>query len=77
MKGLLPREAKIIHDQRVFLGMTQQEVADELEIGLQSYQRYEYGDQDIRKASMELGLRICYLLELDPFELVFGDGESN
>ncbi len=72
MKGLLPREARIVREQRMFLGLTQQAVADELEISLQQYQRYEYGDQDIRKTALDLGLKICYLLELDPYELVFG-----
>ena len=73
MKGLLPREANILREQRMFLGMTQQFVADELQITLQQYQRYEYGEREIRKMSMDPGLRMCYLLELDPFELVFGD----
>ena len=72
MKGLFPREANILREQRVFLGMTQQYVADELRISLQHYQRYEYGEREIRKMSMDLGLRMCFLLELDPFELVFG-----
>ncbi len=75
MKGLLPREANILREQRMFLGMTQQFVADELQITLQQYQRYEYGEREIRKMSMDLGLRMCLLLELDPFELVFGDKE--
>ena len=75
MKGLLPREANILREQRMFLGMTQQFVADELQITLQQYQRYEYGEREIRKMSMVLGLRMCLLLELDPFELVFGDKE--
>ena len=73
MKGLLPREALILREQRTFLGMTQQEVADELEISLQQYQRYEYGDSDLHKIPMELGLKLCYLLEIDPFELIFDE----
>ena len=73
MKGILPREANILREQRLFLEMTQQEVADELGISLQQYQRYEYGDRDLRKMPMELGLKICYLLEIDPYELIFGN----
>ena len=76
MKGLLPREANILREQRMFLGMTQQFVADELQITLQQYQRYEYGEREIRKMSMEMGLKLCYLLELDPFELVFRKEEE-
>ncbi len=73
MKGILPREANILREQRLFLEMTQQEVANELGISLQQYQRYEYGDRDLRKMPMELGLKICYLLEIDPYELIFGN----
>ena len=73
MKGLLPREALILRERRMFLGMTQQEVADELEISLQQYQRYEYGDRDLHRIPMELGLKLCYLLELDPYDLIFDE----
>ena len=73
MKGILPREANILREQRLFLEMTQQEVADELGVSLQQYQRYEYGDRSLRKMPMELGLKICYLLEIDPYELIFGN----
>ncbi len=73
MKGILPREAIILREQRRFLEMTQQEVADELGVSLQQYQRYEYGDRDLRKMPLELGLKICYLLEIDPYELIFGN----
>ena len=77
MKGLLPREVLIIRKQRTLLGLTQQMVADELEISLQQYQRYEYGDRDLHKIPMELGLKICCLLRLNPFELVFGEKNLN
>ena len=73
MKGILPREANILREQRIFLEMTQQEVADEVGINLQQYQRYEYGDRDLRRMPLELGLKICCLLEIDPYELVFGN----
>ena len=73
MKGLLPREARIVREQRMFLGIKQQEMADELEITLQMYQRYEYGERDIHKMPMDLGLKMCYILEIDPYELVLGE----
>ena len=72
MKGLLPREARIVREQRMFLGIKQQEMADELEISLQMYQRYEYGESAIANSRMKIGLRICAVLELDPYEVVFG-----
>ena len=73
MKGLLPREARIVREQRMFLGIKQQEMADELAISLQMYQRYEYGERDIHKMPMDLGLKMCYILEIDPYELVLGE----
>ena len=75
MRGLLPREAGIIREQRAFLDITQQEVADELELSIQCYQRYEYGDRLIRRMPFELGLKLCRLLEIDPYDLVFGGDE--
>jgi transcriptional regulator with XRE-family HTH domain len=69
------RDGQIIRDRRIELGLTQEQAAMELGISLQQYQRYEYGEREIRKMSMDLGLRMCFLLELDPFELVFGDKE--
>ena len=77
MKGMLPREAVILREQRIFLDMTQQEAADELGINLQQYQRYEYGEHKISNCPMRIGLRICALLELDPYELVFGSEDEN
>lgn len=53
--------------------MTQEAVSDELDIDIKQYQRYEYGDRNIHKMPFELGLKMCYLFELDPFEFIFGD----
>ncbi len=75
MRGLPPREASIIREQREFLELTQQEVADELELSIQCYQRYEYGERLISKMQFELGLKLCRMLELDPYMLVFGRQE--
>ena len=75
MKDGLPKKAGILREQRVHLKMTQEEVAHEVGINLQQYQRYEYGDRDLRKIPMELGLRICRLLGLDPYELILGDAK--
>ena len=72
MKGFRPREALILREQRMKLKLTQQNVADEVEIYLHQYQRYEYGDRLVYKMPLALGLKLCYLLKLDPYELVFG-----
>lgn len=77
MKGLLSREANIIREQREFLQLTQQEVADELELSIQCYQRYEYGDRSIKKMQFELGLKLCRMLEINPYELVLNEDKSS
>ena len=56
--------------------MTQLQVAVEAGLGLQEYQRYEYGKAKLSNARMKVGLRICAALELDTFEVVFESGED-
>ena len=64
------REGQIIRDRRIELGLTQEQAAMELGICLQQYQRYEYGERRFSNCPMRIGLRICAVLELDPFEVV-------
>lgn len=64
------RERRIIKEHRIELGLTQEQAEMELGISLQQYQRYEYGERRFSNCPMRIGLRICALLELDPFELV-------
>ena len=65
------REARILRERRIELNMTQADVAAEVGIDLQHYQRYEYGDALLSNATMKNGLRICAVLDLDPYEVVF------
>ncbi len=55
--------------------MTQDEVANELGMNLHQYQRYEYGERQFSNCPMRIGLRICAILKLDPYLVVFGKGE--
>ena len=68
------REAKILRERRTELGISQQALATEIGIEVRQYQRFEYGQQQISRSNMKLGLRICAALELDPYEVVFEDG---
>ena len=63
-------DGRIIRDRRIELGVTQEQAAMELDISLQQYQRYEYGERRFSNCPMRIGLRICAVLELDPFEVV-------
>lgn len=40
-------------------------------------QRLEYGEHSISAASMRLELAVCAVLKIDPFQLVFGDGDDS
>ncbi len=68
------RAGQILRERRIELGLTQEEVALELHMSIHQYQRYEYGDHQISNCPMKIGLRICSVLELDPYEVVF-DGD--
>ena len=72
----LNREAEILRERRIELHMTQAEVAAEIGTEVQNYQRYEYGESLLSNATMRYGLRICAVLELDPYEVVFSNSED-
>ena len=65
-------ECETIRDRRLELGLTQEQVARKLEMNLREYQRYERGDFKLANSRMKTGLRICAVLELDPYVAVFG-----
>ena len=64
------REGRIIRDRRIEPGLTQEQAAMELGMSLQQYQRYEYEERRFSNCPMRIGLRICALRELDPFEVI-------
>ncbi len=66
------REALILRKRRSELGITQMEVALNAGIQLQHYQNFKYGIRQLSKSTAILVLRICAVLELDPYEVVFG-----
>ena len=68
----LPREAEMLRKARIEMGYTQQQVATLIGVHIKAYQRLEYGERDIRNASMKIGLAICEVLCIDPMLLVFG-----
>ena len=70
------REGRLLRDRRLELGLTQEEIALELGMSIHQYQRYEYGEHRLSNTPLRIGLRICAVLELDPFEVVFDPGEN-
>jgi len=76
MNKKVSREALILQKRRKEMGMTQTDVAGQIGIQLQQYQLYEYGKRKVSSSSMLLGLRLCAVLELDPYELIFEKSED-
>jgi len=68
------RESEMLRKARISMGYTQMDVAMIIGIPIKAYQRFEYGERDIRNASMKTGLAICAVLGIDPMLLVFGGG---
>ena len=65
------RAGQILRERRLELGLTQEEVALELHMSIHQYQRYECGEHQLSNCPMKVGLRICAVLELDPYEIIF------
>jgi transcriptional regulator with XRE-family HTH domain len=65
------RIGKILGKRRVELGFTQEYIAFEVGIATSQYQRFEYGVCNLANGYLKHGLKICLLLELDPYELLF------
>lgn len=61
-----------IREQRLKLGLTQKELEELLGLGIGSYQRIERGRRSVDKMSFGTGLQLCAILDIDPYELVFG-----
>ena len=70
----MTRESQMLREARIRKGYTQMEVASRAGVDIRLYQRLEYGQRSIAKASLKTGLAICFVLDLDPMELVFGEG---
>ena len=72
MRRQITRENIIIRQARIHLGLSQQQVAALIGIQIRQYQRLEYGETDVQKLGMRAGLSLCIVLELDPYDLIFG-----
>ena len=65
------REGQVLRERRLELGFSQEEIAIMLGMSVHQYQRYEYGESKLSNCRMRIGLRICAILELDPYKVVF------
>lgn len=60
----------ILRERREMLGLTQQQVADKSGIQLRQYQRFETNERELSGASMRIGLSICSVLKINPYEIM-------
>jgi len=60
-----PTTCGILKERRIFLGMTQKQVAEKAGIPIQSYQRFESGERNIMTASFQMACRVIEVLEMD------------
>lgn len=60
----------ILKTRRNQLGLSQQEVADRVGVSLGLYQRLEYEASNLAGCSMRVGLAVCAVLMLDPYEML-------
>ncbi len=72
MNKHITREHKLIRQARLAKGLSQQQVANLINIQIRQYQRLEYGESDVQKLGMWAGLSLCIVLEIDPYDLIFG-----
>ena len=73
MKRTETREMKILRSARKKSGLSQQQLATELDIQVRQYQRLEYGERPFSSVNIQVGLKLCLILQIDPYDLVFGE----
>ena len=77
MKRTDTREAQMLRSARKKSGLSQLQLATELDVQVRQYQRLEYGEQPFSSVNIKLGLKICRILQIDPYDLVLGDSNAN
>ena len=73
MKRKETRETQILRSARKKSGLSQMQLATELDVQVRQYQRLEYGEQPFSTVNIRLGLKICHILQIDPYDLVLGE----
>ena len=68
-----PSQTEILRSARLRLGYSQQDVARELGVHIRQYQRFEYGERNLATCSMKIGLRLCAILQIDPYDVIHID----
>ena len=59
------RDGQILRERRLALCLTQQATASRAGIPLQSYQQFESGKRQLRRASFQIACQVLVALEMD------------
>ena len=73
MKRTETRVTQMLRSARKRSGLSQLQLATELDVQVRQYQRLEYGEQPFSSVNIRLGLKICRILQIDPYDLVLGE----
>ncbi len=65
MKGAMD-----IRNARLHKNLTQGDMCDLLDVALRQYQRLELGERSILSYRFGFALRLCQILELDPYDFL-------
>ena len=70
---MMQQDYQVLLSRREQLGLTQQQVADMAHIQLRQYQRIESGERHISGCSLNVGLAVCAVLLLNPYDFIIVD----
>ena len=73
MKRKETRETQILRSARKKSGLSQLQIATELGVQVRQYQRLEYGERPFSSVNIRVGLTLCSILQIDPYDLIFGE----
>ena len=66
-------QTEILRSARLRLSYSQQDVARELGVHIRQYQRFEYGECSLATCSKKIGLKLCAILQIDPYDVIHID----
>lgn len=62
--------AALLRERRKELGLTQSEVAEQSDLQLRAYNRFEHGERDILKSRTDIFLKVCVALKLNRYDVL-------
>ena len=62
--------AALLRERRKALGLTQSKAAEQSDLQLRAYNRFEHGERDILKSRTDIFLKVCVVLKLNPYDVL-------